>query len=429
MKKGFSEMRCGLIGEHLGHSFSPQIHRELADYSYELFELSPDKVGSFVKNTSLDAFNVTIPYKKTVIPFLDCISPEAEALGAVNTVVRKNGLLCGYNTDYFGFDYMIRCSGISVENKKAIVLGRGGASATVCAVLKDKGVSSLTVIGREDNTPENLKNYSDAQIIVNATPVGMYPKNGVSPLTLDLFPHCLLVLDLIYNPARTQLILDAIERGIVAVNGLPMLVAQAAKAFELFTGETANAECIEKIVSEISKSTRNIIFIGMPGCGKTTVGRLLAKVLGRNFFDADGEFTAMHGITPADAITTLGEDTFRKMEHETLTELCKKSEAVISTGGGAVTRGYNYPLMHQNGTVLFLERELSMLTSKGRPLSQSMPISQLYRQRIDAYNRFADIKLQSTGIPQKTAELAKELLDSHDFSCVFAPLKNKGENQ
>ena len=422
-------MRCGLIGEHLGHSFSPQIHRELADYSYELFELPPDGVGNFVKNTPLDAFNVTIPYKKTVIPFLDYISPEAKALGAVNTVVKKDGLICGYNTDYFGFDYMIRCSGISVENKKAIVFGKGGASATVCAVLKDRGVSRLTVIGRADNTPENLKNYSDAEIIVNATPVGMYPNNGVSPLNLDLFPKCLVVLDLIYNPTRTQLILDACERGIVAVNGLPMLVAQAVKAYELFTGDTADTECIENIVSEISKDTRNIIFIGMPGCGKTTVGSILAKELGRSFFDADDEFTAMHGVTPAETITTFGEDTFRKMEHETLKELCKKSEAVISTGGGAVTREYNYPLMHQNGTILFLERELSMLTSKGRPLSQSMPISELYNKRIDAYNRFADIKLKSTEIPQKTAALAKELLDSHSYSCVFAPQKNKGEIQ
>jgi len=419
MKTGYKNMKCGLIGEHLGHSFSPQIHAELADYSYKLVELPPEAVGDFVRNGELDAFNVTIPYKKDVIPFLDGISPEAEAIGAVNTVVRKDGKVYGYNTDYFGFTYMLDSLGIEVKGKKAIVFGTGGAAFTVFAVLKDKGVRELAVIGIEDNTPENIAKHGDAEIVVNATPVGMYPKNGNAPVSLKAFPSCMAVLDVIYNPARTALLLEAEELGIPAVNGLPMLVAQAAKAFEFFTGDTCEEGCIEKICGSISKSTRNIILVGMPGCGKSTVGKRLAKALGRAFFDADDEFASMHKITPAEAINTLGEDKFRIMEHQTLEELCKKSEALIACGGGAVTRDYNYPTLHQNGVVVFLERELSNLSSEGRPLSQKTPVEELYRRRIDAYLRFSDIRIKSTEVPDMTVEKMKQALDEYNYTCIF----------
>ena len=419
MRVGYKDMKCGLIGEHLGHSFSPQIHAELADYSYGLFELPPDKVGDFVKNSQLDAFNVTIPYKKTVIPFLDEISPEAKAIGAVNTVVRRNGKIYGYNTDYFGFEYMVRSSGISVMGKKAIVFGTGGAAFTVFAVLRDMGVRELAVIGIEDNTPENIAKHADSEVVVNATPVGMYPNNLKAPVSLAAFPKCQLVLDVIYNPARTALVLEAEERGITAVNGLPMLVAQAAKAFEFFTGDICEEGCIEGITADIGRATRNVILVGMPGCGKSKVGRQLAKSLGREFFDADDEFTKMHGITPAEAINTLGEDKFRLMEHDTLCALGKKSEALISTGGGAVTREFNYPVLHQNGVIIFLERNLKNLSSKGRPLSQKMPVEELYRRRIDAYHRFADIEIASTEVIELTAKKMKEALASYDYTCTF----------
>ena len=419
MKTGYANMRCGLIGEHLGHSFSPQIHSELADYSYGLFELKKEEIGAFMRDGGLDAFNVTIPYKTDVIPFLDFISPEAEAIGAVNTVVRRNGKLFGYNTDYFGFEYMVKASGINVKGEKAIVFGTGGASLTVQAVLKDMGVSQLALIGIEDNTPENLALHSDAKILVNATPVGMYPHNGSAPVDLSLFPECILVLDVIYNPNRTALVLEAERRGITAVNGLPMLVAQAAKAFEFFVGEPYEEGCIERIVSDISAKTRNIIFIGMPGCGKSTVGRLLAKELGREFFDGDSEFETLHGITPAEAIKTLGEDRFREMEHVTLEGLTKKSGAVIACGGGVVTREYNYPLLHQNGVILFLERKLENLSTEGRPLSQRNSLTELYKNRIDAYRRFADITLHSTEVPEKTVLAARELLSEWSYTCLF----------
>lgn len=404
MKHGYKNLKCGLIGEHLGHSFSPLIHRELADYSYELCELPPEELGSFVKSGKLDAFNVTIPYKKDVMRFLDEISPEARAIGAVNTVVRTNdGKLRGYNTDYFGFCHMVDLSGIDLSGKKAIVFGTGGASVTVCAVLRDRGVRELTVIGIEDNTPENLAKHSDAEIVVNATPVGMYPKNGVSPVDISIFENCLCVFDVVYNPARTALILQAEEKNIPYVNGLPMLVAQAAKAFEFFTGDNSEEGCIQKITSLINKKNQNIILVGMPGCGKSTVGNIISQKLKREFIDADSEFEKMHHISPADCINQRGEDEFRRLEHETLTSLGKRSGIVIATGGGAVTREYNYAPLHQNGKIFFIERALDKLSRNGRPLSMKTTPEEMYAKRVGAYKRFADVTVHSNEVANDTA--------------------------
>ncbi len=419
MKTGYSNKKCGLIGEKLGHSFSTLIHNELADYSFVLRELEPSELEGFMKGDELDAFCVTIPYKKDVIPFLDEISDEARSIGAVNVVVRKNGKLYGYNTDYFGFNYMIEASGVEVSGKKAIVFGTGGASLTVCTVLRDRGVSELVVIGVEDNTPENVMKHSDASIVVNATPVGMYPRNGKAPTNLSYFPNCEAILDVVYNPARTELILQAEKRGIVAVGGLSMLVAQAAKGFEHFTGDSYEEGCIERVTSLISKNTRNVILVGMPGCGKSTVGKKLADELGREFFDADTEFFNMHCITPAEAINTLGEEQFRLMENETLKELGKKSSVVIATGGGAVTKDYNYAPLHQNGVIVFLERELDKLPTSGRPLSQKGSLKDLYDRRINFYVQFSDVRVKSTEIVEKTVDAIKNELAKYDYTCVF----------
>ena len=405
MKIGYSDMRCGLIGEKLGHSFSKIIHQYLADYPYELAELEKDQVGDFVRSGHFDAFNVTIPYKKTVIPYLDVLSPEAKKLGAVNTVVKKDGILTGYNTDYFGFSYMLERSKIEVKNKKALILGNGGAAATVKAVLSGRGVRELVTLASKENTPENIRRHGDSEIIVNATPVGMYPNNGSTPVDLSFFPKCSGVLDLIYNPALTRLLLDARSADIPCTGGLSMLVAQAARAFELFTGDSAEDGICEKIIREIENQTKNIILIGMPGCGKTTVGKLIAKKLDRPFFDADGVFTQTYEKTPRDVIITDGEDAFREMEHKIAAELGKKSGAVISCGGGVVTRDYNYDVLHQNGTLVFLERALDKLSTKGRPISAANGVEALYNSRIDAYIRFADLRVSSTEIPEKTAEL------------------------
>lgn len=405
MKCGYNDLKCGLIGRKLGHSFSSMIHNSLADYSFELYELEPDELESFVKNGNLDAFCVTVPYKKDVMPFLDEISKEALNIGAVNVVVRKkDGKLYGYNTDYFGFDYMVRSSGISIKGKKAIVFGRGGASATVCALLRAKGTTELVTVGPEDNTHENLLQHSDADIVVNATPIGMYPNNGEVPADLSYFPECKAVFDVIYNPSRTAIMIEAEKREITAVGGLSMLVAQAAKAFEYFTGEQYENGIIERIIEDITLKTENIILIGMPGSGKSTVGSLVAQMLDREFLDSDNEFVSIHGITPAKAITNLGEEKFRLMETQVLSKIAKQSGKVIATGGGAVTERRNYPLLHQNGTIVFLDRDIDKLETTNRPLSQKSSPKELYNARIDLYKDFADICVKSTEVKNLTAE-------------------------
>ena len=410
MSESLSHMRCGLLGEHLGHSFSAIIHNKIADYSYELCEVAPDGVEEFVKCGGLDAFNVTIPYKKSVMPYLDRISDEALRIGAVNTVVRRaDGSLDGYNTDYFGFDRMLMKVCGSVKGKKALILGSGGASATVRAVLSDRGADPVVVVGRRlENNYENITRHADAQIIVNTTPVGMYPNCGESPVSLSLFPHCEAVLDIIYNPAKTALLLEAEKLGIPGSNGLYMLVSQAVRAYELFTLCVAEPSVIDSIVSDIAFDTRNIILVGMPGCGKSVVGKRIATILDRPFVDADEAFAKMHGATPAEVISERGEEEFRALEHKTLCEICKVSGAVIATGGGAVTRGENYDPMHQNGVVVYLRRELSRLSSEGRPLSQRVGVEALFESRRALYESFADITVDSTEEIARTARLVIE---------------------
>ena len=404
MKRGYSSLRCGLIGKKLGHSFSRPIHNAMADYPFELYELEEQQLEDFIKSDRYDALCVTIPYKKDVMPFLDEISKEARDIGAVNVIVRREGRLYGYNTDYFGFDYMVSRSGVDLFGKKAIVFGRGGASATICALLRDKGVRELVTFGSADNTPENIAKHTDAQIIVNATPVGMYPNNCASPADLSLFPDCEAVFDLIYNPARTALMMDAEKRGIVTVGGLSMLVAQAARAFEHFTGDDYEEGIIEQVVARITAEAANLILVGMPGCGKSSVGRIIADKLGRELLDSDEEFEIMHGITPAEAINTLGEEKFREMETETLALISKQSGKVIATGGGVVTKERNYPLLHQNGVIVFLERELQNLATDGRPLSQRGSLEALYSKRAGLYRAFADITVKSTEVKELTAD-------------------------
>ena len=412
MKHGYGHMRCALIGEHLGHSFSAQIHASIADYTYDMVELRPEAVEAFVKNGGYDAFNVTIPYKQAVLPFLDSVSPEAERIGSVNTVVRRpDGTLHGYNTDYFGFDEMLTLSGIDVRGAKVLVFGNGGASLTVQAVLRDRGAREILIFSRKGpNTYDTLPLHTDAEVIVNATPVGMYPQNGESLVDLSLFPHCRGVLDVIYNPARTALLLDAERRGIPHINGLYMLVAQAVKAFEYFTGDKAEDGIIKEITATIAAETQNIILVGMPGCGKSTVGKALASSMGRAFYDTDEKFIAMHGVTPSDAIQTLGEERFRELEYQTLCELGKKSGTVIACGGGAVTRAYNYDPLHQNGIIVYLKRELSMLATDGRPLSARHSVEKLYAARKEAYERFADLTVESTEVVERTAEAMRTAL-------------------
>ena len=383
-------MRCGLLGRKLGHSYSPAIHAMLADYAYTLYEKEPEELEDFVKHGDFHGMNVTIPYKKAVVPFCDLLDPLAEQLGSVNTLVRLgDGRLLGANTDTWGFDQMLGKVGISCQGKKALVLGSGGASATVQAILQLADAEVVVISRNGENNYDNLDRHADAQILVNTTPVGMYPNNRVSPVDLDRLPNLQAVLDVVYNPARTQLILDAEARGIPCESGLYMLVAQAVQASELWTGQRISDETMERVWRTIGRSMQNVVLIGMPGSGKSTVGKALAQKLNRPFVDADAEITARIGDIPA-YFAAHGEEAFRKVEAEVLADLGKQSGLVIATGGGCVTRPENYASLHQNGEIIWLQRDLDKLPTDGRPVSQRDGISAIYAARKPLYERFAD---------------------------------------
>ena len=397
-------MRCGLLGRKLGHSYSPEIHSQLADYSYQLFEKEPEELEAFLKSGAFSGINVTVPYKKAVIPFLDELTDRAARLGAVNTVVNRNGRLIGHNTDFFGFQTMLRASGLDVSGKKVLVLGSGGASNTAVAVLQDAG-AEVNIISRSgENHYGNLDRHADTAVIVNTTPLGMYPQVGVSPVDLGIFPRLEGVLDVVYNPARTQLLLDAENRGIVAMNGLLMLVAQAKEAAEWFSDSSISDGKISEIHLRLRSNMENTVLIGMPGCGKSTVGRLLAEKCGKQFVDADEKIVELAGKSIPDIFAQDGEEVFRALETRALAELGKKSGLVIATGGGCVTRERNYPLLHQNGRIFWLKRDISLLPTEGRPLSQSRRLEEMYAVRKPLYEQFADHIIDNNGSAQQTIE-------------------------
>ena len=406
-------MQCGLLGRKLGHSYSPQIHGLLGSYDYKLFEKEPEEVGDFLKNGDFTGLNVTIPYKKDVIPYLSQLSPVAKRLGAVNTIVRRqDGSLIGHNTDYFGFRYLVERSGLTVRGKKVLVLGSGGASNTAVAVLQELGAQVVIISRSGENNYHNLHLHHDASVIVNTTPVGMYPNTGISPIDLNLFPQLEGVLDAIYNPARTQILLDAEKQGLVAMNGLWMLVAQAKESAEWFTGSAIDQDKIPEIHACLRRQMENIVLIGMPGCGKSTIGRLLAQHTGKKFVDADDALEARLGRKITDIIPQDGENAFRQMESDTLAELGKQSGLVIATGGGCVTQQRNYPLLHQNGTILWLTRQLHKLPTEGRPLSQPGKLQEMFAQRQSLYRQFADAEISNDGPVEETLEAIRAVLES-----------------
>ena len=405
-------MKCGLLGEKLGHSYSPQIHAELADYDYRLYEKAPDEVEDFVRHGDWHGLNVTIPYKKTVIPFCDELSETAATIGSVNTLKRRSdGTIFGDNTDAFGFETLLtQTIPDSIKGQKALVLGTGGASVTVCAVLRNHGAEVVTISRSGENNYENLDRHADARLLVNTTPVGMYPKNGVSPVDLALFPKLACVLDVVYNPARTALLLQAERLSIPHAGGLTMLVAQAKRSSEIFLGNTLPDGEIARITKKLASSMQNIILVGMPGCGKSTVGALLAKRLGRPLLEADAELVKTAGMSIPAIFENESEPGFRRRETATLSELGKKSGAVISTGGGCVTRADNYPVLHQNGTIIWLRRDLNKLAREGRPLSLGADLGAMYAVREPLYARFADFTVDNTGTPEETVDAILEVL-------------------
>ena len=405
-------MKCGLLGRKLGHSYSPQIHALMDDYSYELFEKEPEEVGEFVRNGDYDAMNVTIPYKKDVIPYLDEIDDIARRLGSVNTIVRRpDGRLEGHNTDYYGFLSLIEHSGIQVYGRKALVLGTGGTSVTAQAVLADLGAQVVVISRSGENNYGNLEQHYDAQVIVNTTPVGMYPNTGAAPLDIRLFPQLRGVLDVIYNPSRTQLLLDADEQWIDCDNGLWMLVAQAKLASEFFTGKKLSTGIIASIHRKLENQMMNLVLIGMPGCGKSTVGKLLAERTGKPLVDADEEIVKLAGKSIPEIFADEGEEAFRAYETQVLGELGKRSGLVIATGGGCVTRDRNFPLLHQNSNIVWLRRNTALLPTEGRPLSQSQKLADMYRVRQPLYEAFSDFSVDNSGTPQDCAEAILSALE------------------
>lgn len=397
-------LKCGLLGRKLGHSYSPQIHAMMGDYTYALFEKEPSEVGDFVLHGDYDAINVTIPYKKDVIPYLDIVDDTAKRLGAVNTIVRRDGKLWGYNTDYYGFYSMVLRSGIDVKGKKTLVLGSGGTSVTAQAVLTDLGAEVVVISRTGENNYENINRHRDAKVIVNTTPVGMYPDTGVAALEIEHFPDLDGVLDVIYNPSRTQLLLDAENLYLPNENGLWMLVAQAKLASELFTGKSLPDSIISHIHHSLRNQMENIVLIGMPGCGKTTIGKLLAEKNGKTFADADETVIEMAGKDIPSIFAREGEEAFRDWETRALIRLGKKSGQVIATGGGCVTQLRNYPFLHQNSTIVWLQRDPDQLPKDGRPLSQKNDLSKLFRKRKPLYNAFADIVIDNNGSPEATVQ-------------------------
>lgn len=398
-------MRSGLLGEHLGHSYSPQIHALLGNPSYGLFEIAPEELDGFLKSDCFDALNVTIPYKKAVIPYCTALSETAKRMGSVNTLLRRaDGALYGDNTDFDGFSWLLRRNGGIRPGEKALVFGSGGASLTVQAVLRDCGAKVVVLSRHGENRYDTLSQHSDAVLAVNATPVGMYPENGQRLVDLSALPNLRCVLDLIYNPARTQLLLDAEALGIPNENGLSMLVAQAKRAAELFRGNQIPDSLCDEILCKLNRQMQNIILIGMPGCGKSTVGRLVAQALQRPFVDADEELEKAAGCSIPTYFERCGEADFRTLETAVLQQLGKRSGCVIATGGGCVTRPENYPLLHQNGTIFWLQRELTDLPTDGRPISQSTSMQTLYARRRPQYERFCDHSIENRFSPCHAAE-------------------------
>lgn len=405
-------MRCGLLGKTLGHSYSPQIHAQLGDYSYELFEKQPEKLENFLRHGEFDALNVTIPYKKAVLPHCAVLSDAVKAIGSANTLVRQpDGTLFADNTDAFGFSCIADECGVDIAGKKALVFGSGGASVTAQYVLKTRGAREVLVISRSgEHNYENLEKNADAEILVNTTPLGMYPNNGASPADLTRFPRCEAVLDVVYNPARTALLLQAEALGIPHAGGLLMLVAQAKRASELFTGSAIADTRIGEIYRTLAVQMQNIVLVGMPGCGKSSIGTLLAKKLDRPFLDADAEIEKAAGMPIPEFFRLYGEPAFRDLESRVLAELGKRSGAVIATGGGAVLREENYAALHQNSTIVWLTRDLARLPIDGRPVSQATSLDALFAARKARYERFADHIIDNNGALDETVRAILEAL-------------------
>lgn len=410
-------MKCGLIGRNLSHSYSKLIHSKLGNYEYELCNVCPEELENFIKLGDFRGFNVTMPYKKTVMKYCNELDDNARRVGSVNTLVFENGVLKGYNTDYFGLKYALNRSGVRLKNKKVIILGNGGVSATVQALAHDLGAKEVLVCSsRSDFNYKNIYDRSDAEIIINATPVGMYPRSEEKLIDITKFKNLNGFVDLIYNPFYTGLMLDACKMKVPVCGGFAMLVAQAKASAEIFMNTKLKDDLIEKIIKEIYFKMANIVLIGMPGSGKTTIARILAEKTGKKFVDSDLEIEKFCGLSIPKIFETKGEKEFRKIENEILKKIGKQTGVVLSTGGGAVLAENAYEILKQNSEIYWIERNLNLLEMVGRPLSKNKDeIEKIYKIRKPIYEKTCDKIIENSDSAE--ASVQKILEDFHENSC------------
>lgn len=408
-------MEYGLIGEKLGHSFSKTVHNLIGGYNYELKEIAKEELESFIKAKTFKGINVTIPYKEAVIPYLDSIDESAKKIGAVNTVVNKDGKLFGYNTDFYGLKALIEKSNIEIKDKKVLILGSGGTSKTAFAVAKEMGAKEILIVSR--NLADGLityeqayKNHSDAEVIINTTPVGMYSKIGIKPIEIDSFGNLCGVIDVVYNPLNSALVTEAKLKGIKATGGLYMLISQAVFAAEKFLDIVILKTQTDRIYTEILNDKRNIVLIGMPSSGKSTVGKELAKKMGKDFFDSDNEIEKIINMDIPQFFKEYGEKQFREIESMVIANLSLKQSSVIATGGGAVLNSRNIDLLKENGFVVFLDRSIeNLIATDDRPLASSKEMLQKrYDERYEIYCESADFKIDANGTVEQNVNKVKE---------------------
>ena len=413
-------MKYGLIGERLGHSFSKEIHAMMGSYEYCLKEIRPDELDEFMRRRDFLGINVTIPYKETVIPYLDWISDAAKEIGSVNTVINCDGKLYGYNTDHSGMISLFNHAGVNAVGKKAAILGSGGTAKTAYAVLKSLGASEIIKVSRSSkgdsvSYEELYKKHTDVEIIVNTTPVGMYPNIYSCPVDLSRFDHLGGVIDAVYNPINTTLVQAARDRQIASDGGLYMLVGQAAVASELFLDENGNTApyYLNSYYRKIKGKKENIVLIGMPASGKSTVGKIIADRLGREFIDTDDLITERIGMPISDFIKAEGEARFRDTESEIIKELATKTSTVIATGGGAILRHENIKNLRYNGRLFFIDRPLeSLVPTVDRPLSSDRSaMEKRYEERYSIYCAVCDEKI---GADCDANEVAKKILEKYE---------------
>lgn len=397
-------MKYGCIGEHLKHSFSKEIHNSLSDYEYELKEIPKDKLDEFMTLHDFKAINVTIPYKEAVIPYLSYIDAAAKEIGAVNTIINKDGRLYGYNTDFYGMSMLIAHAGIDLKNKKVAILGTGGTSKTASAVAKSLLAREILTVSRtkKDGTityEELYENHKDLDVIINTTPLGMFPNNFTKAVDIKRFANLSGVIDAVYNPLRTQLISDAQKRGIKAEGGLYMLVAQGVLASEIFLDKKYEKGMLDEVFEKLRRKKENIVLIGMPSSGKSTVGKEIAKRIGRNFYDTDELIEQQAKKKPSEIIMSMGEEYFRKLESDIVNEVSKETGAVIATGGGVVLKKENINTLSQNGRIYFLDRPFALLLpTQDRPLTSTKEaLLKKYNERYSIYETSADVKIDASG--------------------------------